>query len=208
MKFKLHIQKTTSKKKGMNIKRSFMVCIGLFVETLTWCRRRLRLWIKIWWFSCDHLWKDQHMIPNYNHISFYTEIYDIYSTFLHHTHKCNICIYNYLSTTIYYTYQQFPTHYRWKHSRKHHPFPIRRPQCVYCNLTWWYGAFICTGGVKSLRCVMVIPPLMGNPYNRYVNPYYKVDDHPYHRKTMRIETQAHYDYQYGLHCNSLDTWPG
>ena len=25
---------------------------------------------------------------------------------------------------------------------------------------------------------MVIPPLIGNPYNGYVNPYYWVDDHP------------------------------
>ena len=25
---------------------------------------------------------------------------------------------------------------------------------------------------------MVIPPLIGNPYNGYTNPYYKVDDHP------------------------------
>ena len=32
----------------------------------------------------------------------------------------------------------------------------------------------------------VIPPLMGNPYNRYINPYYKVNDHPYYRKTMEV----------------------
>ena len=25
---------------------------------------------------------------------------------------------------------------------------------------------------------MVIPPLLGNPYNGYMNPYYWVDDHP------------------------------
>ena len=25
---------------------------------------------------------------------------------------------------------------------------------------------------------MVIPPLIGNPYYRYINPYYWVDDHP------------------------------
>ena len=25
---------------------------------------------------------------------------------------------------------------------------------------------------------MAIPPLIGNPYNGYINPYYKVDDHP------------------------------
>ena len=26
----------------------------------------------------------------------------------------------------------------------------------------------------------------GNPYNKYINPYYMVDDHPYHRKTMGV----------------------
>ena len=30
---------------------------------------------------------------------------------------------------------------------------------------------------------MVIPPLLRNSYNRHINPYYKVDDHPYHTKT-------------------------
>ena len=25
---------------------------------------------------------------------------------------------------------------------------------------------------------MAIPPLIGNPYNGYINPYYRVDDHP------------------------------
>ncbi len=25
---------------------------------------------------------------------------------------------------------------------------------------------------------MVIPPLIGNPYDGYINPYYWVDDHP------------------------------
>ncbi len=24
----------------------------------------------------------------------------------------------------------------------------------------------------------IIPPLIGNPYNGYINPYYWVDDHP------------------------------
>lgn len=78
---KLHIQ-LNFKEKGMNIMRSFMLFIGLFVETLTWCRRRLHLWIKICWFSCDHFWKDQHMIPNYNHISIlkYRDIWYIYIT--------------------------------------------------------------------------------------------------------------------------------
>ena len=32
--------------------------------------------------------------------------------------------------------------------------------------------------VKSRYIGMVIPPLIGNPYNWYINPYYWVDDHP------------------------------
>ena len=31
-----------------------------------------------------------------------------------------------------------------------------------------------------------LPPLIGNPFNGYINPYYKVDDHAYHRKTMGV----------------------
>ena len=30
----------------------------------------------------------------------------------------------------------------------------------------------------------LIPPSIGNPYHGYINPYYWVDDQPYHRKTM------------------------
>ena len=33
-------------------------------------------------------------------------------------------------------------------------------------------------GSKLLVLGMVIQPLMGNPYNGYINPYYWVDDHP------------------------------
>ena len=33
-------------------------------------------------------------------------------------------------------------------------------------------------GSKLLVLGMVIQPLIGNPYNRYINPYYRVDDHP------------------------------
>ena len=33
-------------------------------------------------------------------------------------------------------------------------------------------------GQKSRFLGMVIPPLIGNPYNGYINPYYWVDDHP------------------------------
>ena len=33
---------------------------------------------------------------------------------------------------------------------------------------------------RSTRCIGdgKIPPLIGNPYNGYINPYYWVDDHP------------------------------
>ena len=33
-------------------------------------------------------------------------------------------------------------------------------------------------GSKLLVLGMVIPPLIGNPYKGYINPYYWVDDHP------------------------------
>ena len=34
-------------------------------------------------------------------------------------------------------------------------------------------------GLNSLLVLgMVIQPLIGNPYNGYINPYYWVDDHP------------------------------
>ena len=33
-------------------------------------------------------------------------------------------------------------------------------------------------GSKRLVLGMVIQPLIGNPHNGYINPYYWVDDHP------------------------------
>ena len=33
-------------------------------------------------------------------------------------------------------------------------------------------------GSKLLLLGMVIQPLIGNPYNGYIHPYYWVDDHP------------------------------
>ena len=33
-------------------------------------------------------------------------------------------------------------------------------------------------GSKVLILGMIIPPLIGNPYNGYISPYYWVDDHP------------------------------
>ena len=37
---------------------------------------------------------------------------------------------------------------------------------------------LCEPGSKLLVLGMVIQPLIGNPYNGYINPYYWVDDHP------------------------------
>ena len=31
-----------------------------------------------------------------------------------------------------------------------------------------------------------IPPLIGNPYNGYINPYCWVDDHPYYMEIMGV----------------------
>ena len=39
-----------------------------------------------------------------------------------------------------------------------------------------YGPFVPWSKIAILG--MVIPPLIGNPYNGYINPYYWVDDHP------------------------------
>ena len=60
-----------------------------------------------------------------------------------------------------------------------------------CLVSWilsrkeWvcYDSFPCVKivyepGSKLLVLGMVIQPLIGNPYNGYVNPYYWVDDHP------------------------------
>ena len=41
----------------------------------------------------------------------------------------------------------------------------------------------CTNHDQLLILGLVIPVLIGNPC---INPYYKVDDHPYHRKTMGV----------------------
>ena len=38
---------------------------------------------------------------------------------------------------------------------------------------------------------MVIPPLIGNPYNGYINPYYWVDDYPLHGNNGSLEPITH-----------------
>ena len=47
-------------------------------------------------------------------------------------------------------------------------------------------------GSKLLILGMAIPPLIGNPYNGYIIPYYWVEfPIPYHRETMGVQTLAH-----------------
>ena len=41
-----------------------------------------------------------------------------------------------------------------------------------------FSVFSYEPGSKLVVLGMVIPPLIGNPYNGYINPYYWVDDHP------------------------------
>ena len=40
------------------------------------------------------------------------------------------------------------------------------------------GGSLYEPGSKLLVLGMVIQPVIGNPYNGYINPYYWVDDHP------------------------------
>ena len=42
----------------------------------------------------------------------------------------------------------------------------------------WMSLHIYVPGSKLPILGMVIQPLVGNPYNGYINPYYWVDDHP------------------------------
>ena len=44
-------------------------------------------------------------------------------------------------------------------------------------LDFW-GGKLYEPGSKLVVLGMVIPPLIGNPYNGYINPYYWADDHP------------------------------
>ena len=39
---------------------------------------------------------------------------------------------------------------------------------------------------RPFRNPNTMGPLIGNPYNAYLNPCYTVDDHPYDRKTMGV----------------------
>ena len=41
---------------------------------------------------------------------------------------------------------------------------------------------------------MVIQPLIGNPYNGYINPYYWVDDHPLYGNNGSLDPSTHGEY--------------
>ena len=43
---------------------------------------------------------------------------------------------------------------------------------------FFFSMVLSVPGSKLLVLGMVIQPLIGNPYNGYINPYYWVDDHP------------------------------
>ncbi len=51
---------------------------------------------------------------------------------------------------------------------------------------------------------MVIPPLIGNPYNGYINPYYWVDDHPLlYGNNGSLDPGANGCLEFGIvHCQS------
>ena len=57
-------------------------------------------------------------------------------------------------------------------------------RCCYCSrssvgeTSEGSGCLVYVPGSKLLVLGMVIQPLIGNPYNGYINPYYWVDDHP------------------------------
>ena len=60
-----------------------------------------------------------------------------------------------------------------RHSLPHPSSSYR--ELLFCNVHV-YNVY--EPGSKLLVLGMVIQPLIGNPYNGYINPYYWVDDHP------------------------------
>ncbi len=48
-------------------------------------------------------------------------------------------------------------------------------------------------GSKLVVLGMAIPPIIGNPYNGYINPYYWVDDHPLLYRNNRILDPSTYE---------------
>ena len=55
--------------------------------------------------------------------------------------------------------------------------------CKHCENMFY---ILCEPGSKLLVLGMVIQPLIGNPYNGYINPYYWVDDHPLLYENMGV----------------------
>ena len=62
-----------------------------------------------------------------------------------------------------------------KHRSKSRPFPFKTAGSFGFQV---YIYIIYVPGSKLHILGMVIRPLIGNPYNGYINPYYWVDDHP------------------------------
>ena len=61
---------------------------------------------------------------------------------------------------------------------KRFPFHGRYECHSSCRKVLFSNQTLFVRGSKLLILGMVIPPLIGNPYNACINPYYKVDDHP------------------------------
>ena len=54
----------------------------------------------------------------------------------------------------------------------------KQPWCVHDHTKVKYVPHLSVPGSKLPILGLVIPPLIGNPYNGHINPYYWVDDHP------------------------------
>ena len=68
----------------------------------------------------------------------------------------------------------------WQHTVSTIYVLLRQLQTInsFCSVCDTYKMKSCVPGSKLLLLAMVIPPLIGNPYNGYINPYYWVDDNP------------------------------
>ena len=51
-------------------------------------------------------------------------------------------------------------------------------------------------GSKLVVLGMVIPPLIGNPYNGYLNPYYWVDDHPLYGNNGSLDPSTYASFKF------------
>ena len=57
---------------------------------------------------------------------------------------------------------------------------------IFSNTSCGRCIYLYVPGSKLPILGMVIPPLIGKPCNGHINPYYKVDDHPCHRKRTGV----------------------